>query len=62
MANTLSNMLKLQTNYHIPMRMDLSIRGLINYYNHHYEDFDPTEKSDLIKEIVNDLQQKLPNI
>lgn len=59
MANMLINMLKLQTDYRIPMRMDLSIKNLIEYYRELNDIYDTSERSLLIKNIIKDLEIRL---
>lgn len=59
MANMLINMLKLQTDYRIPMRMDLSIKNLIEYYQELNDNYDTSERSLLIKNIIKDLEMRL---
>lgn len=56
MANKLSNMLKLQTDYRIPMRMDLNQSELLSYYQSFVSPINEREKEVLLKEVINDLK------
>lgn len=56
MANKLSNMLKLQTDYQIPMRMDLTQPELLSYYQSFISITNEREKEVLLKEVIKDLQ------
>ena len=63
MANILSNMLKLQQDWLIPMKLDMSTKDLLEYYTSKKTDFDPLDKSLLLKAVIADLNKKLnPNI
>lgn len=54
MANMLQNMLTLQTEYKIPMRMDLNTNSLLNYY----ENQKTFESPKILDEVISDLRQK----
>jgi len=56
MANRLANMLKLQTDYQIPMRMDLNNEQLRSYYESYKSIMNEREKEVLLKEVIQDLQ------
>ena len=56
MANRLENMLKLQTDYQIPIRMDLNNEQLCSYYESHRSVMNDREKEVLLKEVIKDLQ------
>lgn len=57
----LVNMLKLQTDYRIPMPMDLGTKGQLDYYKQklHKHEFDTSELVLLLKNVVIDLEEKL---
>ena len=59
LANLLTNMLTLQTDHHIPMRMDISTKDLIEYYKSQVTDFDSIDKARLLQSVIADLQEKL---
>lgn len=54
MANLMQNMLTLQTEYKIPMRMDLSTSKLLKYYENH-KTFDSPK---ILDEVILDLGRK----
>lgn len=58
MANLLQNMLTLQQEHGIPMRMDLSTHTLINYYASMTNFEDSIEKERLLRQVVADLEQR----
>lgn len=55
MANLLQNMLTLQTNHRIPMRMDLSDKNLLTYYESQKRFDSPA----LLDEVIKDLKIKV---
>lgn len=54
MANLLQNMLTLQVEYKIPMRMDLSTNSLLKYY----ENSKTFESPKILDEVITDLSNK----
>lgn len=54
MANLLQNMLTLQVEYKIPMRMDLSTNSLLKYY----ENSKTLESPKILDEVITDLSNK----
>ena len=54
MANLMQNMLTLQTEYKIPMRMDLNTSNLLKYYENHKQ-FDSPK---ILDEVISDLSHK----
>ena len=59
MANLLQNMLTLQQEYAVPMRMDLSTPSLIRYYSNLLGQFSNSlEKEKLLSAVVKDLEKR----
>ena len=59
MANLLQNMLTLQTEYRVPMRMDLSTHSLITYYQNLTGKFENSlEKERLLAQVIHDLKER----
>lgn len=58
MANLLQNVLTLQTEYQIPMRMDFTTRGLITYYKSFQRDCDSIERNRLLVQVIRDLEER----
>ena len=54
MANLLKNMLTLQNEHYIPMRMDLSLTKKIEYY----KSFKKFDSPSILDEVIKDLEQK----
>lgn len=59
MANLLNNMLTLQVEHKIPMRMDLSTKEQLEYYEAQKGMLDSIDKSRLLQSVIIDLQAKL---
>lgn len=58
MANLLQNMLTLQNEHGIPMRMDLSTHTQINYYDSMKNFENSHEKDQLLNQVIADLEQR----
>ena len=58
MANLLQNMLTLQNEHGIPMRMDLSTHTKINYYDSMKNIENSHEKEQLLNQVIADLEQR----
>lgn len=54
MANLMQNMLTLQTEYKIPMRMDLQTPSLVKYY----ENAKVFDSPKILEEVITDLKRK----
>ena len=58
MAQFLQNVRALQTEHHIPMRMDLSNSDLLVYYKSFINNIDSVEGSRILQQVINDLKTK----
>ena len=59
LAILLTNMLTLQTDHHIPMRMDISTSGLYDYYRSYENTIDDREGARILQCVISDLKEKL---